>query len=198
MFKQFRRRLKKPIQQPPETSCKSSPSVQESNNTYPTEKQEQVEKQEKLTDAEYEKLFLELLAGVNDGWTKRNVNSFLMAKHIVEADLVLWLRAFGERLFASGVLNNDLALGIVRLGKLGIGQIGEVALDIGMRLRSNNANYIDTEDKTAVEITLNDYEAWKEQGNTLANLGIFEAAITSYDKAIEIKPDYYEAWSTLR
>ncbi|MEH2026853.1 tetratricopeptide repeat protein [Nostoc sp.] len=33
-----------------------------------------------------------------------------------------------------------------------------------------------------------------ERGLALFKLGRFEEAIASYDKAIEIKPDFYEAW----
>jgi tetratricopeptide (TPR) repeat protein len=33
------------------------------------------------------------------------------------------------------------------------------------------------------------------RGVALDNLGQYEDAIASYDKAIEIKPDYYEAWN---
>ena len=39
------------------------------------------------------------------------------------------------------------------------------------------------------------YINWFEQGNTLCSLGRLEEAIASYDKALEIKPDYYEAWN---
>jgi tetratricopeptide (TPR) repeat protein len=34
------------------------------------------------------------------------------------------------------------------------------------------------------------------QGVALGNLGRLEEAITSYDKAVEIKPDYYDAWNS--
>jgi len=32
-------------------------------------------------------------------------------------------------------------------------------------------------------------------GNNLYYLGLLEKAIASYDKAIEIKPDYHQAWN---
>ncbi|WP_413175455.1 tetratricopeptide repeat protein [Anabaena azotica] len=37
-------------------------------------------------------------------------------------------------------------------------------------------------------------EDWFEEGNQLFDLEKYEEAITSYDKAIAIKPDYHEAW----
>jgi tetratricopeptide (TPR) repeat protein len=39
-------------------------------------------------------------------------------------------------------------------------------------------------------------EEWFDRGNKLFELGDYEQAITSYKKALEIKPNYYEAWVT--
>ena len=36
-----------------------------------------------LTDTEYESFFLELLAGVNDSWSRDNVQGFLESKNIL-------------------------------------------------------------------------------------------------------------------
>ncbi|MEM9448798.1 MAG: tetratricopeptide repeat protein, partial [Cyanobacteria bacterium P01_E01_bin.6] len=41
-------------------------------------------------------------------------------------------------------------------------------------------------------------EAWNNRGTALSDLGRYEAAIASYDKAIEFKPDYPEAWNNRR
>ena len=38
------------------------------------------------------------------------------------------------------------------------------------------------------------YQAWNNRGDSLGNLGRYEEAIASYDRAISIKPDKYEAW----
>jgi tetratricopeptide (TPR) repeat protein len=40
----------------------------------------------------------------------------------------------------------------------------------------------------------NDYKAWYGYGVVLKNLGSYEEAIASLDKALEIKPDYHKAW----
>jgi tetratricopeptide (TPR) repeat protein len=40
----------------------------------------------------------------------------------------------------------------------------------------------------------NDYKAWYGYGVVLRNLGRYEEAIASLDKALEIKPDYHKAW----
>jgi tetratricopeptide (TPR) repeat protein len=38
------------------------------------------------------------------------------------------------------------------------------------------------------------YKAWSNRGNSLYNLGQYEEAIEAYSKAINIKPDKYQAW----
>ncbi|NES85713.1 MAG: tetratricopeptide repeat protein, partial [Moorea sp. SIO2B7] len=38
------------------------------------------------------------------------------------------------------------------------------------------------------------HEAWYNRGVTLGNLGRNSEAIASFDKALEINPDYHEAW----
>jgi tetratricopeptide (TPR) repeat protein/CHAT domain-containing protein len=37
---------------------------------------------------------------------------------------------------------------------------------------------------------------WLDQGCSLFDIGDFEAAIINYDKAVKIRPDYYEAWTS--
>ena len=51
-----------------------------------------------LTDAEYEAKFMELLEGVNQGWSRGDVAGFLIAKSLKNAELAAWLRRFGARL----------------------------------------------------------------------------------------------------
>ncbi len=87
-----------------------------------------------LTDTEYKALFLELLTGVNENWTKGRVKGFLAAKDVREAELLAWLRRFGERLLASSALNTELAARMILLRKLDIGEVGYVAHEIGMQL----------------------------------------------------------------
>ena len=45
----------------------------------------------------------------------------------------------------------------------------------------------------ALELEPNNYRTWNERGIALIKLGRYEEAIASYDKALEIKPDYYLA-----
>ncbi|MBW4666559.1 MAG: hypothetical protein KME60_03725 [Cyanomargarita calcarea GSE-NOS-MK-12-04C] len=58
----------------------------------------------------------------------------MAGKNIVEADLVQWLRRFGERLLASDGENRELAARMVWLGDIGFGVLSEVAGEIGREL----------------------------------------------------------------
>jgi len=153
-----------------------------------------VEPRKLPTDAEYESLFLELLAGVNDGWSRGRVRGFLDANKIAQAALVEWLRGFGERLLVSNAPNAELAARMVLLGELDVGEVGEVARDIGMRLlRGGETNRRGAED--AKEEEEGEAEAWFERGYEQYEAGDFVGAIASFDKAVKIKPDFYEAWN---
>ncbi|MGI2902315.1 tetratricopeptide repeat protein [Tolypothrix sp. VBCCA 56010] len=153
-----------------------------------------VEPRKLPTDAEYESLFLELLAGVNDGWSRGRVRGFLDGNKIAQAGLVEWLRGFGERLLVSNALNAELAQRMVQLGELDVGDVGEVARDIGMRLlRGGETNREGAKDAKGGEE--GEAEAWFERGEEQYYGGDFLGAIASFDKAIEIKPDYHEAWN---
>ncbi|WP_414586481.1 CHAT domain-containing protein [Scytonema sp. PCC 10023] len=156
--------------------------------------QRKVEPPKQPTDAEYEALFLELLAGVNEGWSRGRVKGFLDANKITQSGLVEWLRRFGERLLASSAPNDELAARMVQVGELGVGEVGDVARDIGMRLlrRGGETNRQDAKD--AEERGEGEAEAWFDRGNEQFMAGDFAGAIASYDKAVEFKPGYHESW----
>ncbi|MGJ5673866.1 MAG: tetratricopeptide repeat protein [Nostochopsis sp.] len=51
-----------------------------------------------------------------------------------------------------------------------------------------------TQISTVSQRTIDAAEVWIEKANQLYNLGHYEDAIASYDKAVEIKPDKDQAW----
>ncbi|MEH2247557.1 hypothetical protein [Nostoc sp.] len=155
--------------------------------TPPLEKQRRVESPKQLTDAEYESLFLQLLAEVNDGLSRGGAKGFLAAKRINEANLVEWLRGFGERLLALATPNDELAKRIVRLGELSIGEVSVVAYDIGRRLGEGETNRKGAKDAKGEE--KGEAEAWFYQGYEQYMAEDFLGAIASFDSAIKIKPD---------
>ncbi|MEH2100577.1 MAG: tetratricopeptide repeat protein, partial [Nostoc sp.] len=160
--------------------------------TPPLREHRKVEPPQQLTDAEYESLFLQLLAEVNDGLSIGGVKGFLAAKRINEAHLVEWLRSFGKRLLASATPNDELARRMVRLGELSIGEVSVVAYDFGRQLKGGETNRQSAED--AEEREEGEAEVWFNQGNEQLMVGNFIGAIASYDRAIEIKPDFHLAW----
>ncbi|MDB9317020.1 hypothetical protein [Nodularia spumigena] len=93
-----------------------------------------------LTDTDLEFLFNELLEGVHQArgkdWAQKwldNIEHRVSTQRWVE-----WLRRFGERLLASPTPNNELAARFVQLGNLGLGQVGDVAYEIGMQVLTRN------------------------------------------------------------
>lgn len=93
-----------------------------------------------LSDTDLEFLFTQLLEGVQQqrgrDWAIKWLKNI---EHRVSTGQWLeWLRRFGERLVASPAANNELAARMVQLGELRIGEVGDVAGEIGMQLLTRN------------------------------------------------------------
>ncbi|BAZ30226.1 protein prenyltransferase, alpha subunit [Cylindrospermum sp. NIES-4074] len=124
----------------------------------------------------------------------------MAANRIKEADLVEWLRGFGERLLASPAGNEELGRRLVLLGELSVGEVGDVGYEIGVRLlgrgETNRRGAEDAEEEGEREEGIKLFaEAWFNQGNEQFMAGDLLGAIASFDKALKFKPDYYEAWN---
>ncbi|MGL5060415.1 MAG: tetratricopeptide repeat protein [Microcoleus sp.] len=97
-----------------------------------------------LTDAEYESKFMEILEGVNAGWSRGDVAGFLIAKRLKDSELTAWLRRFGENLLADSQGDNtsedavasvqELARRLVLLGRIHTGELGDVSGKIGQKI----------------------------------------------------------------
>ncbi|MEG5059232.1 CHAT domain-containing tetratricopeptide repeat protein [Microcoleus sp. A2-C5] len=83
---------------------------------------------------EYEQKFMELLEGVEQGWSRGTIQGFLIASNIKDAEWENWLQEFGERLLVSPETNLELGRRMVRLGATNCGRISEVAGRIGREL----------------------------------------------------------------
>ncbi|MBD1829919.1 tetratricopeptide repeat protein [Microcoleus vaginatus GB1-A2] len=186
-----------------------------------------------LTDAEYESKFMEILEGVNAGWSRGDVAGFLIAKRLKDRELAAWLGRFGQRLLegehdntaatdAVGSLQ-ELAQRLVLLGRIGSGELSEVARQIGREILTrfplpeveddggkgrvieavfvgNGLGFSGEGNRRSPEGAEEESEenvveakAWCEQGNEQYNLGLFSEAIASYNQAIALKPDYHDA-----
>nr|WP_228042375.1 MULTISPECIES: tetratricopeptide repeat protein [unclassified Tychonema] len=83
---------------------------------------------------EYEQKFLQLLEGVEKGWSRGEIKGFLIGCNIKDAEWENWLQEFGERLLVSPETNLELGRRMVRLGEMNCGKISEVAGNIGRQL----------------------------------------------------------------
>ncbi|WP_242056359.1 MULTISPECIES: hypothetical protein [unclassified Nostoc] len=94
-----------------------------------------------LGDTDLEFLFTELLEGVNQARGQAWAIKWLQnIEHRVPKERWLeWLRRFGDRLLAAATPNNELASRLVQLGDLGVGEIGDLAYQIGMQLLTRNS-----------------------------------------------------------
>ncbi|MEA5569600.1 hypothetical protein [Calothrix sp. UHCC 0171] len=93
-----------------------------------------------LNDTDLEFLFSELLEGVNQArgqaWALKWLHNI---EHRVSTERWLgWLRGFGDKLMASTAPNNELASRLIQLGELDVGEVGDLAYDIGMDLITRN------------------------------------------------------------
>ncbi|MDF5736458.1 MULTISPECIES: tetratricopeptide repeat protein [unclassified Nostoc] len=116
-----------------------------------------------LTNADLEQLFIQLLEGVHQArgrqWALRYLQR--IENRIPAERWIDWLVMFGESLLASPAPNPLLATQMVQLGELGVGRIGDVAYDIGIRLMQNSPiqnsptpiEYEDNQAQDGVEIT---------------------------------------------
>ncbi|WP_052330832.1 CHAT domain-containing protein [Rivularia sp. PCC 7116] len=94
-----------------------------------------------LTNSDLEFLFTQLLEGVHQArgqhWAQRWLQNI---EHRVSVQRWLeWLQHFGKKVLASSAPNYELASRMVELGELEIGEIGDVAYDIGVQLLTRNS-----------------------------------------------------------
>ncbi|MEH2160148.1 MAG: tetratricopeptide repeat protein [Nostoc sp.] len=146
-----------------------------------------------LTNADLEQLFIQLLEGVHQArgrqWALRYLQR--VENRIPAERWIDWLVMFGESLLASPTPNSLLAAQMVQLGELGVGRIGDVAYDIGIRMMQNSPTQIEYEEnypEEGLEITPEEYGAEITAGEELLlNLG---EQLWEYDEAdvIETTP----------
>jgi CHAT domain-containing protein/tetratricopeptide (TPR) repeat protein len=166
------------------------------------------------TDTEIEIRFMQLLDGVHEGQGRDWVLAWLegMESRISAAMWVEWLRRFEQQLLAAGGSHRELAVRMVRLGELGVGVVGDVALEIGGCLNRHSegetrrvlsaksaeeeegVNHEDTKSAKEEEGEAEAAEVWFERGWQQYMAGDVADAVVSWGRAIEIKPDFHQAW----
>ncbi|MGB3206747.1 MAG: hypothetical protein WBB28_17310 [Crinalium sp.] len=88
---------------------------------------------QKLNNIDYENIFMQVLEGVHQGWSRGNVKGFFLSKNINEADLITWLQEFGRKLLESPEPDQELLRRMVMLGELRCGEISIVSYEIGIQ-----------------------------------------------------------------
>ncbi|MBD2345392.1 CHAT domain-containing protein [Anabaena subtropica] len=125
-------------------------SVDDQQTDYFKGVREQVaEEPPELTNADLELLFTQLLQGVNHGRGQQWAIKYLqrMEDRISVERWIDWLLVFGEKLLMSPAPNHHLGRQMVQLGELGIGKVGELSYDIGIRLLNREFIGIDDLDE---------------------------------------------------
>ncbi|MDJ0796906.1 MAG: tetratricopeptide repeat protein [Calothrix sp. MO_167.B12] len=93
-----------------------------------------------LSNSDLEFLFTQLLEGVYQARGQEWALKYLqrMEDRIDDQRWLEWLSSFGDRLLASPAPNSELASRLVDLGELDIGEISELAYEIGIQLMTRN------------------------------------------------------------
>ena len=149
-----------------------------------------------LTNADYEYLFMQLLEGVAHGWRKEQVLRVFAAltERSSEQEWMAWLRGFGEKLLASPAPDRQLATRMVHLGKIGCGELSEIAQQIGSQLLALAPDSTQEDRSNLDGGDPQEAQAFFYQGIQQFNNEDFVGAIDSYDKALAIIPDASEIW----
>lgn len=128
-----------------------------------------------LTNADLEVLFTQLLGGVQQGRGQQWAIQYLerMENRISVERWIDWLLIFGEKLLLSPAPNHQLATQMMQLGELGIGKVGELAYDIGIRLLTGELGEDDEESEESETKTseMFDHPLDSPQQDLIPNLG---------------------------
>ncbi len=156
-----------------QTFSKSSMPVVKKDNS-PSKSIEEIKK---LTDVEYESLFLELAEGVHQGWSQEQVKEFFDRKNFGKSELLEWLQN------VSIDVSDEFPDEYVALSNKGThlsnsGRNEEALLCF----------------ERALEINRDDFLLWYNRAVTLKHLKRYEEALYSYDQVLAIKPDFYQVW----
>ncbi|BAZ42216.1 TPR repeat-containing protein [Calothrix sp. NIES-4101] len=105
--------------------------------------QTEIQSLPELTNADLDYLFSQLLEGVAQVRGQQWVLNFLqrIENRISQERWLIWLQNYGDRLLASPVPNEDLAFRLIQLGELDVGNMGDLAYNIGMQLIARNSGH---------------------------------------------------------
>ena len=152
------------------------------------------------SDGEYEGILMGLFEQVAAGTTTDGLREWLHSRHCNDKKLARWLEVKSEEWLRYPEDYQTLGRDLAALGKVMTGNLGEVSQRISLQLRDavRDVSGVEGENlgpkETDLTEVFQDAEFWFEQGNQKVINGDFIGAIASYDRALEIKPDYPDAW----
>ncbi|KXS91697.1 hypothetical protein OA58_07530, partial [Microcystis aeruginosa NIES-88] len=152
------------------------------------------------SDGEYEGILMGLFEQVAAGTTTGGLRGWLYSRHCDDKKLARWLEVKSEEWLQYPEDYQTLKRDLAALGKVMTGNLGEVSQRISLQLRDavRDVSSVEGENLGSKETDLTevvqDAAFWFEQGYQKAINGDFIGAIASWDRALEIKPDYHEAW----
>ncbi len=141
-------------------------------------------------------LFEQVAAGTTTG----GLRGWLYSRHCDDKKLARWLGVKSEEWLQYPEDYQTLGRDLAALGKVMTGNLGEVSQRISLQLRDAVRDVSGVEEEnlgpkeTDLTEVVQDAAFWFEQGYQKAINGDFIGAIASWDRALEIKPDYHEAW----
>ncbi|EPF22454.1 MAG: tetratricopeptide repeat protein [Microcystis aeruginosa Ma_MB_F_20061100_S19] len=153
------------------------------------------------SDGEYEGILMGLFEQVAAGTTTGGLRGWLYSRHCDDKKLARWLEVKSEEWLQYPEDYQTLGRDLAALGKVMTGNLGEVSQRISLQLRDavRDVSGVEGENlcpkETDLTEVVQDAAFWFQQGNQKYMNGDFLGAIASYDRALEIKPDYYYAWN---
>ena len=150
-------------------------------------------KLQRLNDGDYQQLFEQLLTGVSQGWKPEQVSQHL-GHRISDRYFRAWLLEYGQQLQQLPEADHQLACQLLQLSRLGCGELGEIAADIGRDLLAKPVGKSEEDEGKSEDAETDEAEIWLNRGNQQFAGQNFISAITSFEKATEIKPDNHEVW----
>ncbi len=153
------------------------------------------------SDGEYEGILMGLFEQVAAGTTTGGLRGWLYSRHCDDKKLARWLGVKSEEWLQYPEDYQTLGRDLAALGKVMTGNLGEVSQRISLQLRDavRDVSSVDGENlgpkETDLTEVVQDAAFWFEQGYQKYTNGDFIGAIASYDRALEIKPDFHQAWN---
>ena len=152
------------------------------------------------SDGEYEGILMGLFEQVAAGTTTGGLRGWLYSRYCDDKKLARWLGVKSEEWLQYPEDYQTLGRDLAALGKVMTGNLGEVSQRISLQLRDAVRDVSSVEEEnlgpkeTDLTEVVQDAAFWFEQGYQKVINGDFIGAIASYDRALEIKPDYHQAW----